>query len=102
MINTTSEQLKASNFYICQYFSFYEQLKLRAQLSIKKFINLGPGCFTLIVFLLSYWFPCPVSFLRGAVGCSVMRECAISKGHVSMTKKYHNDRQPRGRDTELY
>ena len=43
MINTTSERLKARNFFICQYFSFYEQLKIRAQLSWawKKFYNLG-------------------------------------------------------------
>ena len=33
MINTTSERLKARNFFICQYFSFYEQLKFCAQLS---------------------------------------------------------------------
>ena len=26
MINTTSERLKARNFFICRYFSFYEQL----------------------------------------------------------------------------
>ena len=28
MINTTSERLKARNFFICWYFSFYEQLKV--------------------------------------------------------------------------
>ena len=33
MINTTSERLKEINFFICWYFSFYEQLKFRAQLS---------------------------------------------------------------------
>ena len=33
MINTTSERLKARHFFICLYFSFYEQLKFRAQLS---------------------------------------------------------------------
>ena len=33
MINTTSEIIKARNFFICRYFSFYEQLKFRAQLS---------------------------------------------------------------------
>ena len=36
MINTTSERLKrlkARNFFICRYFSFYEQLKVRVQLS---------------------------------------------------------------------
>ena len=33
MINTTSESLKARNFSICWYFSFYERLKFRAQLS---------------------------------------------------------------------
>ena len=33
MINTPSERLKAINFFICRYFSFYEQLKIRAQLS---------------------------------------------------------------------
>ena len=32
-INTTCERLKARNFFICPYFSFYEQLKFRAQLS---------------------------------------------------------------------
>ena len=33
MINTTSVRLKAIHFFICRYFSFYEQLKFRAQLS---------------------------------------------------------------------
>ena len=33
MINTTSERLKARNFFICRYLSFYELLKVRAQLS---------------------------------------------------------------------
>ena len=33
MMNTTSESLKASNFFSCLYFSFSEQWKLRAQLS---------------------------------------------------------------------
>ena len=33
MINTASEKLKARNFFICLYFSFYEQLKFHAQLS---------------------------------------------------------------------
>ena len=32
MINTTSERLKARNFFICQYVSFYEQLKFHAHL----------------------------------------------------------------------
>ena len=43
MINTTSERLAARNFFICWYFSFYEQLKFGAQLSWawKKFDNLG-------------------------------------------------------------
>ena len=43
MINTKSERLKARNFFICQYFSFNEQLKFCAQLSWawKKFYNLG-------------------------------------------------------------
>ena len=33
MINTTSERLKARNFFICRNFSFYEKLKFHAQLS---------------------------------------------------------------------
>ena len=33
MINTASESLKAINSFICRYFSFYEKLKFRAQLS---------------------------------------------------------------------
>ena len=33
MMNTISEKLKARNFFICRYFSFYEQLKVHAQLS---------------------------------------------------------------------
>ena len=43
MINTTSEGLKARNFFICPDFIFYEQLKFHAQLSWawKKFYNLG-------------------------------------------------------------
>ena len=36
MINATSERLKARHLFICRYFSFYEQLKFRAQLSMKK------------------------------------------------------------------
>ena len=44
MINTTSERFKARNFFICRYFSFYEQLKFCAHSSHseKKFITLGP------------------------------------------------------------
>ena len=33
MMNTTSERRKARNFFICRYFSFYEKLKFRTQLS---------------------------------------------------------------------
>ena len=33
MINTASERLKARNYFICRYLSFYELLKFRAQLS---------------------------------------------------------------------
>ena len=33
MINTTSERLKAKNFFTFRYFRFYEQLKFSAQLS---------------------------------------------------------------------
>ena len=40
MVNTTTERLKARNFFICWYFSFYEQLKFHAQ-SLKKFYNVG-------------------------------------------------------------
>ena len=34
MINTTSERLNTINFFICWYFSFYEQLKFRAPISL--------------------------------------------------------------------
>ena len=34
-INTTSKRLKARNFFICRYLSFYEQLKF-VELSMKK------------------------------------------------------------------
>ena len=45
MINTTSVRLKARNFFFCLHFSFFEQLKFRAQLSWawKKFITSRPG-----------------------------------------------------------
>ena len=33
MINTTSEEFKVRNFFNCRYFSFYEEVKFRAQLS---------------------------------------------------------------------
>ena len=47
MIYTTSERLKARNFFICRYFSFYKQLKFRAHLveQEKSFITSGPGSF---------------------------------------------------------
>ena len=53
MINTTSERLKARIFFICQYFSFYEQLKFRAQLSWAwiKFYNLGARTHILLVLI---------------------------------------------------
>ena len=43
MVNTVAERLKARKLFICWYFSFYEQLKFRAELSWawKKFYNLG-------------------------------------------------------------
>ena len=33
MVNTTPERLKGRNFFTCQFFNVYEQLKFRAQLS---------------------------------------------------------------------
>ena len=51
MINTTPEGLKARNFFICRYFSFYEQLKFHTQLSLTKkkvFITSGPGLHSLL------------------------------------------------------
>ena len=33
MVNTVAERLKARKLFICWYFSFYEQLKFRAELS---------------------------------------------------------------------
>ena len=44
MKNATYEGLKARNFFICRYFSFYEQLKFHAQLSWawKSFITSEP------------------------------------------------------------
>ena len=42
MINTSSERLKARNFFICRYFSFNEQLKFRTEKkNEKKCYNLG-------------------------------------------------------------
>ena len=45
MINTTSERLKARNYFICRYFSFYEQLKfvLSSVEHEKSFVTSGPG-----------------------------------------------------------
>ena len=48
MINTTCERLKERNFFICRYFSFYEQLKFHAQLSTKNFITSGSGNFVML------------------------------------------------------
>ena len=36
MINTTPERLKVKHFFVCLYFSFYDQVKFRAQLSREK------------------------------------------------------------------
>ena len=46
MLNTTSERLKARNFFICRYFRFNEQLKFCAH--EKSFITSGPGCVVLV------------------------------------------------------
>ena len=40
MINTTSERFKERNFFICQYFSFYEHLKFHYEHQ-KSFITSG-------------------------------------------------------------
>ena len=52
MINTTSERLKARNFFICQYFSFYEQWNfvLSWVEHEKSFITSEPG-FKAVVFI---------------------------------------------------
>ena len=54
-INTTSERPKARNFFICQYFSFNELSKFRAQWSWvwKKFYNLR--AWSQSPYDLSYW-----------------------------------------------
>ena len=56
MINTTSDRLKARHFFICWYFSFYEQLKFHAQLSWawKKLYNLR-ACVTFTKIFISAW-----------------------------------------------
>ena len=54
MINTT-ERLKAGNFFISRYFSFYEQLKFRAQLSMKKMYNLGARGYKTFNVQLTWW-----------------------------------------------
>ena len=56
MINTISERLKARNFFICQYFSFYEQLKFNAQLKI--FYNLEAWSFHWFCYAADqFWLP---------------------------------------------
>ena len=48
MINTTSEGLKARDFFIYRYFSLYEQLKFHAvEFSMRKFFNLGAWTYLL-------------------------------------------------------
>ena len=42
-IYTTYERLKARHLFIFRYFSFYEQVKFRSQLSMKKVLTAGPG-----------------------------------------------------------
>ena len=46
MLNSTELEKKARQFFICLYFSFYEQLKFPAKLSWawKQFYNLLPLC----------------------------------------------------------
>ena len=43
-----------------------------------------PGCFTLIVFLLSYDCLSSVSFPHGAVGWSIVSNCGISCRHIHL------------------
>ena len=71
MINTTSKRLKARNFFICRYLSFYGQLKFNALLNSawNKFYDLGAWllCFSSViaVILLSV-FCISASWCRGS------------------------------------
>ena len=79
MINTTSERLKARNFITLRYFSFYEQLKFRAQLSWawKKFYNLG-ACLSLTIALWMIWlrlyYPTQLTSTMNIIGERVFEE----------------------------
>ena len=55
-INTTSERLKARNFFILRYFSFYEQLKFCGKWSLawKKCITSGPEQSNWIFYFLAH------------------------------------------------
>ena len=54
VINIKSERLKSRNFFICRYFSVYEQLKFCAQLSEhdKCFITAGPDHFKIMTLMI--------------------------------------------------
>ena len=92
MIKTTSERLKARNFFICRYFSFYEQLKFRAQLSWawKKFYNLRARSFETQIFsygfmssLLHISFFLQLCFIRivniSVIKCYVSQDCGYKR-----------------------
>ena len=77
MINTTSERLKARNVFIYRYFSFYEQLKFRAQLSWawKKFYNLGSGLFKV----------CPLTWQTEPSSiCIAIRLCTVLAKYITL------------------
>ena len=71
MINTTPERLKAINFFICRYFSFYEQLKFHAQLIC---------LFDLILYIPSTIFQLCSDRLPGLLGL-----ICLAQGHNTVT-----------------
>ena len=53
-INIASESFKAGKIYILHYFTFNEQLKFSAQVSMKSLITFGPGHVYFINFLVAH------------------------------------------------
>ena len=71
-INTTSERLKTRNVFICRYFSVYEQLKFRAQLSWawKEFFKLG-ACIQTVCKDIQQTLENKFQYFRNVVCCNV-------------------------------
>ena len=76
LINTTSERLKAREFFICQYFSFYEQLKFCSVEFSTKTVSVAVGFLFIVTPIVGdcncSMFCCTILYVHSSIGIILM------------------------------